>query len=138
MVEDFVKLGYELFRDEDSLQSKFQISNLMQPTSVSVDKNIRGNTDVINASSFFNIFSLEEQFELAIKVVGIVRPRNGSMVLGRQLGSVRPGIYPLRRLEEGELYRNDVALFSQMWKDVGDAIGTVWSVIASLDEEELG
>lgn len=60
------------------------------------------------------------------------------MILGRQLGSVRPGVYPLRKLEKGKLYRHDVASFTQMWKDVGDATGTVWSVKASLDEEELG
>lgn len=138
MVEDFVKLGYELFVDKESLRSEFLVANIMQPTSVSIYEHIQGDTDIIYASSFFHLFTLEEQFELAMKVVDILRPRAGSMILGRQLGSVRPGIYPLRKLEEGKLYRHDVASFTQMWKDVGDATGTVWSVDAALDEEELG
>lgn len=94
MVQDFVNLGYELFRDEDSLRSKFLISNLMQPASASALKNIRGGTDIVYASSFFHLFTLEEQFKLAVEVVGILRQQNGSMILGRQLGSVRPGVYP--------------------------------------------
>jgi hypothetical protein len=105
IVEDFVKLGYELFQDKESLRSEFLVANIMQPTSVSIYKHIQGETDIIYASSFFHLFMLEEQFELAMKVVRILRPREGSMILGRQLGSVRPGIYPLRKLEEGKLYR---------------------------------
>ena len=81
-----------LFRDEDSLRSELLISILMQPTSVSMYKNILGESDIIHASFFFRLFTLEEQLQLSIKVVGILRRRKGSIMLGRQLGSARPPI----------------------------------------------
>ena len=109
---------------------------MMQPSSASTDGELHGKIGICYASSFFHLFTLDQQVELATQVVGLLRPQKGSSLVSRQLGSVKPGEYPLRKLEEGKLYRHNVASFAQMWKIVGNATGNVWSVKACLDGED--
>ncbi|KAI4159497.1 MAG: hypothetical protein LQ342_006576 [Letrouitia transgressa] len=137
LVSDFVDLGYELFLDKKALQVTFLQADIMQQPQLGRPE-LEGQLDVIYASSFFHLFTREEQYELAKTVVSLLRPKKGSLLLGRQMGTVKPGNYPLRKLEERELWRHDVDSFKQMWDEVGRATGTAWLVEASLDEEELG
>lgn len=138
MVEDFVELGYELFLDKASLDAKFLIGDIVSPSSAKVHQHMKGRIDIVYASSFFHLFDLEKQIELAKQAVYLLRPQKGSVILGRQLGSVRPGIYPLQHLEEGLLYRHDEESFNRMWRRIGEETNSTWHVEATLDEEELG
>ena len=141
MVEDFVNLGYELFCDKETLRSKFLIASLQELENghaAPEKESLLGKIDVVYASSFFHLFPLERQIELAKIVVRILRPRKGSCILGRQLGSIKPGAYALRKMDLGQPWRHDVESLTRMWEDIGRATGTQWKVEASLDEEELG
>ena len=137
LVSEFVDLGYELFLDKDILQATFLQADIMQEPHFG-GLHLEGKVDIVYASSFFHLFTLEEQFELSKVVVSILRPKKGSLLLGRQMGSIKPGLYPLRKLEEKKLWRHDIDSFKRMWEGVGRATGTTWSVDASLDDEELG
>ncbi|KAL9609525.1 MAG: hypothetical protein Q9167_005721 [Letrouitia subvulpina] len=135
LVSDFVNLGYELFLDRNIHQVKFLQADIMQQPQLG-RLELASQLDIIYALSFFHLFTREEQFELSKIAVSLLRPEKGSLLLGRQMGTVKPGNYPLRKLEERELWRHDVDSFKQMWDEVG-ATGTAWCVEASLEEEEL-
>jgi len=52
-------------------------------------------------------------------------------VLGRQLGTIKPGEYPGRR-DGVTRYRHDPESFQKMWDVIGEKTGTKWRVDAQL------
>lgn len=60
------------------------------------------------------------------------------MLLGRQVGSTSPGEYPQMKRDGTTTYWHDVASWERLWKEIGEATATQWTVDASLDEEEFG
>lgn len=56
----------------------------------------------------------------AKKIAGLLKPKKGSMVLGRQAGSYEPGEYEHRSNTKRTMYRHDLETFEKFWKvDVG-------------------
>jgi hypothetical protein len=130
----FIDLGYDLFRDKDRLKSKFIAADVFDPDSEL--KQLDGQIDVVHAGSFFHLFNLEDQERVAKRIVKLLRPQPGSLVLGRQLGNTTPGEYP-RRDGEGSRYRHDEASWEEMWNVVGRETGTKWKVEAQLARNEI-
>ena len=69
---------------------------------------------------------------MAKRVAKILRPRAGSLVMGRQGANVKPGEYA-RKSGGGSRYRHNGASWEEMWKQVGEETGTSWVV-----ETEMG
>ncbi|KAK1027218.1 hypothetical protein LTS16_021690, partial [Friedmanniomyces endolithicus] len=113
---EFLDLGYELFADRATLESKFIAADIFDEESGL--RELDGKVDIVDASSFFHLFTLAEQKKVAHRVLALLKPRPGSLVVGRQVGNSRPGEYP-RRSGEGTRYRHDVASWRRMWEEVG-------------------
>lgn len=126
----FIDLGYELFRDKSTLRSKFIEADIFAAES-GLDE-LKGKVDIINASSFFHLFSWEQQKSVARAVIKLLKPHKGSLLLGRhvgeQIGRERA------RGDGGTMWRHDVASWQRMWKEVGEESGTTFEVLGSLAE----
>ena len=158
--EGFIALSYDLFRDKATLKSHFVAEDMLladekkidldgpgmtiieastSPTAlvplVSLDKGV----SIIAANSFFHLYNYSEQLKLAKRVVQLLSPERGSLILGRQVGSSVPGEYTAVN-NKGTRYSHDVASFQRFWDQVANEIGDGCSfrVEATLDEEELG
>ncbi|KAK0930463.1 hypothetical protein LTR29_016708 [Friedmanniomyces endolithicus] len=133
---EFLDLGYELFADRATLESRFIAADVFDEGSALSE--LDGRVDIVDASSFFHLFSLDEQKKVARRVLALLKPREGSLVLGRQVGNLRPGEYA-RRGGEGTRYRHDVASWRGMWEEVGREKGVeleVWGELRKV--ERLG
>ena len=93
---------------------------------------------MIWAGSFFHLFGWDGQVQVCKKVVGLLRPRKGSVIFGRQAGNVRPGEIEHKANNDGRMYRHDAASWERLWEVVGKETGTRWSVKARLQESEEG
>lgn len=119
-----MELGYELFLDEKSLQSKFKVADIFKGE-------IDIEADVVHCSAFFHLFPLAQQIEAAKMITRLVR--TGGVIVGRQSGSVKPGEVPA--IEPGNIkFRHDVSTLAEMWDRVGAETGTVWKVEGELDQ----
>ncbi|KAK5170100.1 uncharacterized protein LTR77_004684 [Saxophila tyrrhenica] len=119
---DFIDLGYDLFRDKDSLNSKFIEADIFDPDSPL--KQLDGEIDIIGASSFFHLFSWEEQKSAAHQVLKLMKPRGGSLLVGRQVGAREPaekarGV----QIGAGSRFRHNLESWQKFWKEVGDEAG---------------
>ena len=100
---------------------------------------LKGKVDVLHAASFLHLWNWEGQVEVAGRMVGLMRDKEGVVMLGRDVGNVRPG-YKERSTSgvEGQgrrqMWRHDVASCERMWKEVGERTGTQWRVNAGLDD----
>lgn len=127
-----IELGYELFKDRDTLKSQFLIADIFAVATqdrawIELEEK---KADVIHCSAFFHLFPLPQQIVAARIVARLVRP-NG-IIVGRQSGSIKPSEYPA--IAEGSTsFRHDINTFQSMWNEVGRATDTQWKVSGSLD-----
>lgn len=133
---EFISLGYELFRDEKSLKSKFIIGDVFSDNRDSEFMEVEGKLDMIYAASFFHLFNWEDQLLLAARVVRMLKPVKGSLLFGRQRGNVEPGEYEHRTNEKGTMFRHNEESWEQMWEQVGKCTNTSWNAKAWLETSE--
>lgn len=122
---DFIEIGYEMFRDKDTLKTKFIAADIFDADSSL--KELGGTVDIIGASSFFHLFNWDEQKTIALRVAKLLKPEKGSLVLGRQVGNEKAGEYP-RRQGEGNRYRHNNESWRKLWNEIGDEIGVQFEV----------
>ena len=129
-----IDIGYELFLDRNSLQSKFTIEDVYNPNA-NWDS-LTGKFDIINASAFFHLFPRPKQLEASCTLVCLGRSRKGTLIVGRTVGSLAPSEYP--SFIEGESgFRHDLSTLQQLWDEVGEITGTRWEAEGSLDSVDL-
>ena len=133
----FIDLGYDLFLDRSTLDTHFLAVDVLEPSAAQDLAEVNAKIDIIWAASFFHLFPRPRQLQAARMVVGMLKPSPGSMLLGRQLGSVKPGEYDV--MKDGRWqFRHDVQSWTEFWEEVGRETGTRWRVEASLDEVDFG
>lgn len=126
-------LGYELFLDHETLESKFGVVDIFKGESQGEPWTglVARGADVVHCSAFFHLFPLPEQIEAARIIAKLVK--KGGMIAGRQSGSVKPGEIPA--IKPGSTsFRHDVGTLIEMWEKIGSETGTKWKVDGSLDE----
>ncbi|OBU01593.2 hypothetical protein VE01_00565 [Pseudogymnoascus verrucosus] len=128
---EFWELGYELFRDKGSLKASFLTGDVFDPFSElgKLDKKV----DILHAGLFFHLFSYDQQIEVAKKIVKLMRPVKGSLLLGWQVGSLDVGVL---QSSDGAtiLYRHDEESWAGLWREVGEQTGVKFVVESQLVE----
>ncbi|KAI1855077.1 hypothetical protein JX265_012265 [Neoarthrinium moseri] len=128
-----MELGYEFFLDRETLQSRFVVTDVFQGPAqgaVWTELEERGGADVMHCSAFFHLFTLERQIAAAEQLSRLVK--KGGIIVGRQMGSVKPGDVPA--IQDGSVsYRHNVETFNAMWREVGEATSTRWEVEGTMD-----
>lgn len=133
---EFWNLGYELFKDRDSLKSTFIAGDVFDANSEL--KKLHGNIDIVYAASFLHLFDLLQQHAVCERIVQLLRAKPGSMVLGRQVGHLVATTVEHRTNTGGHMYRHNVESFAKMWREVGEKTGTRWRVEAAMMEGQNG
>jgi hypothetical protein len=137
--QEFVDLGYDLFQDRTKEGSKinFLVANIFDDDS-SLNQ-LDGRISVVYTGSFFHLFTWDEQFDVAKRIVSILKPEPGVILCGRQVGNETPGNYASSVYEgERQRYRHDVKSWTDFWDEVGEATNTRWEVDAVLDPFGIG
>ena len=82
---------------------------------------LRGKMSAIHASSFFHLFTEEQQVEIARKLGSLLSPEPGSIMIGAQGGTPQKGIH-MRYLRENS---NQFPMFChspESWKELWEEI----------------
>lgn len=135
-VDSEICVGYDLFRDRDTLKSRFLIGDIFDETTGSTFREFDGKVDIIYAASFFHLFNWEDQVGMTERVVRLLTPVEGSLILGRQRGNVNSGEYEHRTNSKATMFRHNEESWKEMWKQVGKATGSLWDVKVWLEKDE--
>ena len=79
-----------------------------------------GGVDIVYAASIFHLFDWGQQVKVAERVVGLLKKRKGSLVVGRQRGSRTPMEYEHRTNQGGTMFRHNEESWREMWRVVGE------------------
>ena len=129
-------MGYNLFLDKDKSKITFIAADIFAHWESDAIKALKETFSVVYAASFFHLFDRPQQLELAKLVTRLLKPEAGSMVLGRQVGSIKPGPYEHKTNPESKMFRHDEQSWKEMWEEAGREMGVRWDVQAELREVE--
>ena len=85
--QEFLDLGYDLFRDKSTMKAHFFTANAIGEDA-ELDK-LQGKIDFVYAASFLHLFAWDDQLEICKRIIKTLKPKKGSLVFGRQLGNLR-------------------------------------------------
>jgi SAM-dependent methyltransferase len=128
--EEFWEIGYELFKDRETLGSTFFAGDVFDESEHSSLRELDEKVDIVYAGSFFHLFSWEQQVQVAKRIVRLLKPVKGSMIVGRQAGRKVGGMVPSRSRLVGSMWRHDAESWKKLWRGVGWETGTDWEVKA--------
>ena len=129
----FIDLGYDLFRDRETLASKFIVKDILD-TAAELE-GPEGQMDVIHINSFLHLFDWEGQVRSGKQLARLLKKVKGAVIVGRQLGSLEAGEFPL--IGEGASFRHNIKSFEKLWRQIGDEVGCKWRVEAELDDADF-
>ncbi len=122
----FIGLGYALFGDAAQPPASFIAADLLDESNLDVAALV-GTIDIIHLGMVLHIWGLEGQIRACARVVKLLRPQPGALILGQSVGHVQ-GL-------GSRIYRHSAETFKQMWDEVGRLTGTRWECRARLEVE---
>ncbi|KAM7200349.1 hypothetical protein V8F20_005326 [Naviculisporaceae sp. PSN 640] len=145
LYEEFFAVGYKLFNDYKEsgaadggrrLDTTFIAADVFDDTSRLVTE-LAGKMDILYTGAFFHLFTLNEQEKVAARVVQLLAPNPGSLIVGRQSGSEEAG-EDVRKGGPGGRgpFRHNAQSWKDLWERVGQATGSRWSVEADVSSPE--
>ncbi|KAF2126781.1 hypothetical protein P153DRAFT_296666 [Dothidotthia symphoricarpi CBS 119687] len=129
----FWNIGYDLFLDKASLKTKFIEADIFDANSGLQQLDSR--VDIVHAASFFHLFDWDQQVQAAKRTVQLLRPVSGSLIIGRQAGTIQSRDFEGTRLPGNKRYSHNPESLARMWKQVGDETGTEWTVDATFGDQ---
>lgn len=126
--QELWQYGHKLFKDNpDTFPVTFVQGDIFKLTDIisSMDKNDASLTDTssllpfkdrvstIHAGSFFHVFNLDQQRELARRCVSLLTREKGSIIFGEQMGTLEP-----RHLRHDALYAHSPESWECGWREV--------------------
>ena len=138
----FIETGYELFLDRGRLKSTFVAGNVLAAPDSEEGRQLvtfDGKMDIVFCSSFLHVFDWDQMVLAVKRLVALTKPRAGSLVVSKQLGSVNAGRQKMPT-SSGFNYRHNAESIKRFWVQVGEETGTRWDVEADIYEGlwELG
>ncbi|KAE8445739.1 hypothetical protein EG329_012918 [Mollisiaceae sp. DMI_Dod_QoI] len=130
---EFVELGYELFRDKDTLDSQFVTGDALDPNDKSLTS-LDGKFDIIHSASFFHLFGWDDQVKVGERVVRFFKPGAKALLLGRQSGTREPLSMEAYRERGEKRYQHDPTSLQRLWDVIGERTGTKWRATGELIE----
>jgi ubiquinone/menaquinone biosynthesis C-methylase UbiE len=119
-----------MFLDKDTNGVQFLTADIFDPDSSL--KQLDGQMNIVYIGLFLHLFDWEGQRKALERIVRLLKPEKGVLVLGQQVGSLVA--CDVKFEGEKNVIRHDLASFEKLWKEVGERTGTEWVIQAKLDE----
>ncbi|KAK2603866.1 hypothetical protein QQS21_003901 [Conoideocrella luteorostrata] len=138
---EFIHLAYKLFRDGDGdgdgpghLKAHFVAGDLFdraEPQLLAV----QGTFGIVNMGQILHIWDREGQLAACRRVVELLRPEPGSIIVGQCVGHL-DGVESHGSGRKGT-FQHNVETFRSMWDELSRQTGTSWEVHARLEKSPV-
>lgn len=95
-------------------------------------KGLEGKTSVVSVGLLLHQFDRDGQRKACERIVALLKPAKGVLVIGQQVGSVVQSDVIFRG--EKKVTRHNEEGFRRLWQEVGERTGSKWEIRATLDE----
>ncbi|KAH9903902.1 S-adenosyl-L-methionine-dependent methyltransferase [Xylariomycetidae sp. FL2044] len=122
----FLELGYELFRDRDTLRARFQAADVFDPNFLA---DLAGKVDIIFVGSFLHLFDFDQQKAIVAQLGKLLRPKAGSLVFGRHRATANEGGITKANALGWTLFHHSEETMERLWAEA--PVGK-WEVSSNL------
>jgi SAM-dependent methyltransferase len=128
---EFIDLAFDFFGDRDSFQGKFIAADIFDREN-EIIKAVQedGGFNFVQLGMILHIWDMEGQIKACERVVELLAPKPGSLIVGQSVGHITgietPG-------KSGKIFKQSAETFKTMWEEVGRRTGTRWEVRAEID-----
>ncbi|OTA79129.1 hypothetical protein M434DRAFT_402129 [Hypoxylon sp. CO27-5] len=135
----FLEAGYDLFKDRDKFKATFVAGDMLNQCDEDNGGNrslevFDGKMNIIHATSFFHLFTWENQVRAARRMVRFLDPNDSYvMIFGRQVGTTTPGDREGAR--GSKRFLHNATSWQELWDEVGKLTGTSWRTVVNEIEE---
>ena len=138
VVPEFWDIGFDLYRDLDSMKARFLEADILNPVSLHAELN--GKIDVVLVNSVFHLFDWDRQVEAGKNIVSLSRP--GTWVIGYQIGSSLGKASPSSATTGGAAgatggssgFFHNPDTWQKLWQQIEKETKTVWEVESSIHD----
>ena len=141
----FEEVGHDLFRDGAAFRSHFFAGDILDESTTSPLERTKGHWDAVSASMFLHLFTLQEQRVIAVRMIRLLRPVKGSMLLGIVSGQLNAGeVHMKPPFVAGEevavVFRQSRETMKQLWEEAIEGLGEAkdsWHISCEYDLKDL-
>ncbi|KAI1429680.1 hypothetical protein F5Y12DRAFT_330481 [Xylaria sp. FL1777] len=122
----FLDIGYDLFRDRAKFKGDFVVGDMLKQGEDDERLDVfDGKMTFIHATSFFHLFTWNDQVRVATRMVRFLQPeRQDVMIFGRQVGTTLPRNNG--KAGSDKVYLHNADSWQKLWDEVGERTGTKW------------
>lgn len=138
----FLDAGYDLFKDRDKCNATFVAGDMLSQNGQTDEGDERlkvfdGKMNIIHATSFFHLFSWENQVRAAMRMVRFLDADDPDVVIfGRQVGTTTPG--DREGAGGSKKFLHNAVSWQELWDEVGKATGTAWRTeVNEMEESDI-
>ena len=138
---DFEQAGTMLFRDEENFAGHFIAADLLvEDANESMGELVKteGTWDVVSAFMVLHIWDYKTQITACKRILKLLKPEKGSLLIGASTGSVKPGeewFKPPLVPQERSIFRHSKETFMHMWSEIEADQGVKVKVECTYDDE---
>ncbi|RAL16039.1 class I SAM-dependent methyltransferase [Aspergillus homomorphus CBS 101889] len=135
LVPEFVYLGYQLFRDDATLQSRFLVQDFFEdtPSMRLFAKKIMA----INSGFFMHLWSWKKQLQAAERMIQLLAPEKGAIVSGIHFGSHAPGVWDGAIDGFEDMFLHAPETLARLWEEAAAETGSRLKVICVVEEADF-
>ena len=130
--EEFIELSYDFFRDRDHPPAHFIHADLLDPSNAEV-ASLQGTVDIAQLGMILHVWDIDGQTEACERVVRLMKPVPGSLIIGQAVGHLDGVVAPGRGT--ATIFKHSAETFARLWEEVSRRTQTKWDCRAKLEEE---
>ncbi|GFF57847.1 hypothetical protein IFM46972_10922 [Aspergillus udagawae] len=122
---EFIDLGYDLFRDRNTLKSHFIIADILADKPLAISQ-LSGSIDIVHASFLFHLFNWDQQVFIAKRALALLCARPGSLIIGQNIGHHDPKKFSA----VGAIlpFHHNASSWTALWDHVREVTGVAFSM----------
>ncbi|KAF9871354.1 methyltransferase domain-containing protein [Colletotrichum karsti] len=130
--QGYIDAGYELFRDKETLKTRFVNADLMDDGSPTLNA-MDGQFDSCHMGLCLHLWNREEQMKVLKRVIRLLKQKPGAVIVGHAVGHADgidlPGMFNKPSL------RHNLQTWESMWADISKETGTRWKLKTEISDQ---
>jgi 2-polyprenyl-3-methyl-5-hydroxy-6-metoxy-1,4-benzoquinol methylase len=128
----FIDLGYDLFRDRNTLKAEFMQGDILDVDDSSELKALQGTVDFVHLGMVLHIFDCDKQRKLLEACVSMLKPEAGCLIVGQAVGDVQGVAGPGQNGETS--FKHSCESFRRIWNEIEELTGIRFGCRPSMDQ----
>ncbi|GIC84224.1 uncharacterized protein Aud_000038 [Aspergillus udagawae] len=122
---EFIDLGYDLFRDRNTLKSHFIIADILADKPLAISQ-LSGSINIVHASFLFHLFNWDQQVFIAKRALALLCARPDSLIIGQNIGHHDPKKFSA----VGAIlpFHHNASSWTALWDHVREVTGVAFSM----------